>query len=1421
MIMGGLKKNSISGEWKDILQFLDINSQDYYFFLDIREEVLCFSNKMKTKISSMDWKEMTCLVSEWEKNIYIQDRPQFWDEWEKLRSGKKKEHNLEYRIVNWGGEVIWVNSSGKVETDQNGIPTWIFGRISENKLQDRADQFTGAFGIDAFKDELSRILTEQRGGFFLLVGVDGLKSINMKNGWNFGDEILKLVVRYLEEITEAKKVYRVNGDCFAVNIMKDSEEEIKDMFSRLQQYLEGKCTLSGGCVPLLKYSVPDVGTLFQYAENSLDSAKSNGKNMLSFFSVEDYEKNLDELELKEELTQSVKNGFKGFKIYYQPQMYTDTLKLYGAEALLRYESAKKGLISPSRFISLLEETGLIHSVGIWILETAFAQCKKWRKSAPDFHISINMSCSQLFRPDIEDCVVDCVKKNGIPSGCMTIEITESMYISGNVHINEIFARWKKEGIRISMDDFGTGYSSLSRLRELNVDEIKIDRCFVKEIQKSVYNHHLIGNMIELAENRNIDVCCEGVETLGELAVLKELGPKFLQGYLFAQPCSPEQFELMYFGEIAKDFRKRLDRINQSVFQRMSPRNSPIEWLDDDLEKNILDNLNDVIYVSDIETYELYYLNKAGKKVLNIKEYEGRKCYSVLQGKNAPCDFCTNHLLSDKKFYEWERNNDYCGHRYFLKDKQINSNGRKLRLEIAVDVTKVNNLNSQRKQYIEFSQRIGECAHALAFGRDEKEAAENILEVLASQYGADRVFVLEKESDEKWLTGYEWNRDKSLDRGEPADKEIICFIQEHLNELKNNHIVSISEQVYGQEGNEVKEEQSRQRVKQIVIPLFKRGSMIAALCIDRPELRTDQDSEIRVFADILSIVACSHTSKSALKYWGQLNSKNILELLNVGLWVIRYTDDAKLMFMDSTMCYVVGKPDLKNPQANYKYWYNRICNGYYQYVDDCLCKMVESWQSVQFEYTWQHPEKGEVVVQCTGIRIPDQDGHICLKGYLRIVSDIDQKNSLEMDSRKIVFEYNEKSRTALFHCGSELVENGIIKETNFPQCWIDREMVHPGYIWKFYKNFSLLRIKERFDDLEIPLKLSGKDYEWYVVSQRHLSKADKDLDTVVVTIEPFGEYRRLRLQYQRTKLFYQAVLSETIAYAEIELESGRLKDIGGIWKEYEGEIYQFSGNCMDFIMSKLSDYLMRPEIVWLERISSADQRKKIFGENGLSRRFVYQRNVKGRMTWVEFVCHLFRGNSLHDTYLLLYLKDINDQKEREIKQIKAAMEDDLTHVLNHTSFEEKVTQYIASDCKKIGGAFILFDMDNFKLINDNKGHLAGDRALKIFAELLKNTFGPESIIGRIGGDEFIVFVKGVEKSEEIEDRIQYMLNEVKRHIGLETSCSVGVSFVKRDNFDYIRYLRQADIAMYRTKKRGKDGRSYYKENGMDEGKFLKD
>ena len=197
-----------------------------------------------------------------------------------------------------------------------------------------------------------------------------------------------------------RRIYRTNGDCFAVNLPETDARQAEAVFSCARNLLEGQCTLSGGCVPFREYMVPDAETLYQYAENTLDHAKAQGKNRLLFFSADDYEKEIATLELKEDLTGSVQAGFRGFSLCYQPQVCSGTYRLYGAEALLRYTSPRRGSVPPSEFVPILEQSGLIRPVGIWVLDTALEQCRIWRQLEPDFHVSINVSYTQLCEADI-------------------------------------------------------------------------------------------------------------------------------------------------------------------------------------------------------------------------------------------------------------------------------------------------------------------------------------------------------------------------------------------------------------------------------------------------------------------------------------------------------------------------------------------------------------------------------------------------------------------------------------------------------------------------------------------------------------------------------------------------------------------------------------------------------------------------------------------------------------------------------------------------------------------------------------------------------------------------------------------------------------------------------------------------------------
>ena len=274
---------------------------------------------------------------------------------------------------------------------------------------------------------------------------------------------------------------------------------------------------------------------------------------------------------------------------------------------------------------------MIVQVGKWVLKEAIAQCAKWRRYNPEFRMSINLSYIQLQQPDLSQYIYDLLEQEGIPGEAIILELTESMQLQDYTKYNQLFYQWGKRGIQISMDDFGTGYSSLSYLKSLAIDEIKIDRCFVSRINMSAYNYRLLRNIFELARSAQIRVVCEGVETPEELQTLAELAPEVLQGFYFSKPIEEELFEKQYiFGHVEEE-RWQEDCGNSTVI--LPDAGDGTDY------KAILDQLEEMVYVLDVESYELYYMNSAGQRISGVSDYAGKKCYQVLEGREEPCPDC--------------------------------------------------------------------------------------------------------------------------------------------------------------------------------------------------------------------------------------------------------------------------------------------------------------------------------------------------------------------------------------------------------------------------------------------------------------------------------------------------------------------------------------------------------------------------------------------------------------------------------------------------------------------------------------------------------------------------------------------------------------------------------------------------------------
>ena len=477
----------------------------------------------------------------------------------------------ENRIKNRKGVYIWIKTRARLVYDHDDKPIVFVGVMSKMAVRNSADEVTGLLNKYQFELEVKNALTNCRekdiGGAIFLFGLDNFKLINEAHNRAVGDLILIHVANTVSAILPYNlKLFKLDGDTFALVLPDAVESDIEELFSNIQKALlnpkiiNGRsffCTISSGTV-FYPQSGRDYLVLHKHAEAAMDMAKREGKNRNVIFTKEQYNRWVRSLYMREYLRKSVENNYADFELYFQPQVDTNSRRLIGAEALLRWHNPRGKMVSPKDFVPILEETKLILPVGRWIIEEAMKIVKKWRYYMPNFRVSINLSYEQIKDLHFQDFVLSCLKHNDIPSSALVLELTESKIVSDWSFVNRQFDDFRRHGIKIAIDDFGTGNSSLASLKYLSCDIVKIDRAFVENILNSEFDCKLVHYTIMLCHLIGIRTCIEGVEEIAEYELLKnQCHADVIQGYLFGRPESVSSFEekflIPYIGEVETAF----------------------------------------------------------------------------------------------------------------------------------------------------------------------------------------------------------------------------------------------------------------------------------------------------------------------------------------------------------------------------------------------------------------------------------------------------------------------------------------------------------------------------------------------------------------------------------------------------------------------------------------------------------------------------------------------------------------------------------------------------------------------------------------------------------------------------------------------------------------------------------------------------
>lgn len=1396
------------------MRFLNDSTDEILYLCDIAEQKVYFSGNVVEKYSLPLMQEGVYDVAQIREFVLAEeDREIFLNPEAFGPEGNFVLHH-EYRIVNEDGKKFWIYSTEKLQCDEAGKPMWILGRIADNDSEHHIDPLTGLCNSRKLVEDLGECLKNKQAGFLMVLGIDNFKNINNKHGRGYGNQVLKNVAEMLEGILDDNlKVYRLDSDKFAINAAEMNVHQVEGLYQLIQKKTPDLFTMSSGVSRYASEYEEDVDAIYQQAENALDRAKKNGKNIQEFFSEDIYEEQMESIEFENELRESIVNNFAGFYVYYQPQIDANSFQLCGAEALLRYQSPTRGAISPAEFIPVLEQTKLITVVGEWVLRKALEQCKIWRKHYPDFRVSVNFSYIQLRHKMISEHIIRLLQEMGLPGNALTLEVTESVQLQDYQFFNKIFYKLGNFGVEVSIDDFGTGYSSLSYLKSIAIDEVKIDRCFITGIQHSAYNYRLLANMIELSHTADIRVCCEGVETEEELRVLKELHPDMLQGFLFAKPCAVEEFEERYLREDESAYQewKEKERYYQTLgaseFTRDDQENAELEKM-----ATIVDGMDELIYVRDLDTFELFYMNDVARRMTGAYDYKGRKCYEILQNRKTKCEFCDRKCISEESYNVWELYNDYLKKHFIAKDKMISWSGKNACLTICIDVTEREITSQKVQQKLALEQNIVAATTLLAAEEDKSKAINETLRMTGEYYDANRAYLFElQDNKEFWTNTYEWCAE-GVEPSIDMLKDVPISYTQRWNDnfRKGESLITADIEEIKEIAPDEYETLKMQNIKSLITsPIWHKNEVIGFIGVDDPRKYGLDATQVQTMAYFIAERLQKDDTKKRLGELLTFHSEDILKTTKLGLWSIRIDQEngRNQMFADQTMLQIMGVNKELTPEECYNYWYQRINDGYFHYVNQSVAEMIETEKLVELGYTWRHPVKGEVMVRCIGRRVEDSEGMICLEGYHRDLDNLTRTNYMPVDTG-IIFEYNENHQSIYFHTERGMLAGNKVHEDSFPHCWISEGIVHPHFTEQFKAVFEDIKSQPELEYKEFLLKTQKGDYDWFYLSTRDLSKEAQDANTMIIILEPASQERAAELQHMRLQDFYKATLSEKIAYMEVDLESRHVLNIGGLWNEYKDEA-MVEGRDYLQVMLSYKEALIHPEdkLAYAQFFGN-DLTEGLSEENNHTKKLQYRRLLDGRMQWMEITAHVFKEQYSENLYALIYLKNIDAQKRHELEQEAAATRDPLTGVFNRKMFEYLVEEHMKNAEEDAQSTLIVLDIDNFKQINDQFGHMEGDRVLKQLSDVLMTTFRRKDILGRFGGDEFMIFLKNVSNREIVERRISELCQTFAKVNEHNFTCSIGIVEVKKEKFSYQESLKKADEALYQSKERGKNTYTYY-------------
>ncbi|MAG13133.1 MAG: diguanylate cyclase [Spirochaetales bacterium] len=549
---------------------------------DLRSSSVFYSHRW-AEIVGRDRDVITDDPEEWRRLIHPDDIETFDGDFHNHLGSDSATFENEHRLLHKNNSYIYVLCRGLAVRDQSGKPYRVAGSITDITGRKRAeekllhdalfDSLTGLYNRAHFMQRLENTLAFARRHddyYFavLFLDLDRFKLINDSLGHLAGDRLLTEVAGRLKKcsrkydtvarLEQTNAVARMGGDEFIMLLqdIKDSrnavqvaervaEEFIKPFTIDDREYFTSASI--GIVIGTDRYAKPV--EVLRDADIAMYRAKNTGTGNYRVFDESMHHRAVKLLKMETELKKAIEK--REFRLHYQPIVSSTQKSIVGFESLIRWYHPKRGIVGPNEFIALAEENDIILPLSRWALEEACIQLRSWQAKLPSSspYVSVNISSSQFSDPDMVREISDVVEKSDIEASRVKLEITESVLMAGGKATSDTLEGLNSLGLDIYIDDFGTGYSSLSYLLQFPVHSLKIDRSFIENIYKTNRSLEIIKTILVLAQNLNIKVIAEGVETDTQADLLAEHGCEYLQGFFFSKPLSPEDAFKLLDGDL--------------------------------------------------------------------------------------------------------------------------------------------------------------------------------------------------------------------------------------------------------------------------------------------------------------------------------------------------------------------------------------------------------------------------------------------------------------------------------------------------------------------------------------------------------------------------------------------------------------------------------------------------------------------------------------------------------------------------------------------------------------------------------------------------------------------------------------------------------------------------------------------------------